>query len=62
MDVRLPIGGLLSILGLLIAGYGLATAGDNQLYTKSLSFNVNLSWGIVMFVFGVALLGLVRRK
>ena len=62
MDVRLPIGGLLSILGLLIAGYGLATASDSQLYTKSLSFNVNLSWGIVMFVFGVALLGLARRK
>ena len=62
MDVRLPIGGLLSIMGLLIAGYGLATAGDSQLYAKSLSFNVNLSWGIVMFIFGVALLGLARRR
>jgi len=62
MDVRLPIGGLLTVLGLLIAGYGLATAGDQQQYARSLSVNVNLWWGIVMLVFGLALLGLARRR
>ena len=62
MDVRVPIGGLLSILGLLITGYGLATAGDAQVYAKSLAFNVNLWWGTFMLIFGLALLGLARRK
>jgi len=62
MDVRVPIGGLLTILGLLITGYGVATFGDGQLYTKSLNFNVNVWWGAFMLVFGVALLGLVRRR
>ena len=62
MDVRVPIGGLLSIMGLLITGYGLATAGNVQVYAKSLAFNVNLWWGAFMLVFGVALLGLSRRR
>jgi hypothetical protein len=56
LDVRLPIGGLFTVLGLLLAGYGLATAGDPALYARSLSVNINLWWGIVMLFFGVLLL------
>ena len=62
MDVRVPIGGLLSVLGVLVAGYGVATAGDAQIYVKSLAFNVNLWWGAFMLIFGLALLGLARRQ
>ena len=62
MDVRIPIGGLLGALGLLITGYGIATAGDSQIYAKSLAFNVNLWWGSFMLIFGLALLGLARRR
>lgn len=62
MDVRLPIGGLLTVLGFIIAGYGLVTAGDQQQYARSLAVNVNLWWGIVMFIVGLALLGLARRR
>jgi hypothetical protein len=62
MDVRVPIGGLLTILGLLIAGYGLATFGDSQLYARSLGVNVNEWWGAFMLIFGLALLGLARRR
>jgi len=56
LDVRLPIGGLFTVLGLLLAGYGVATEGDPALYARSLSVNVNLWWGLVMLVFGVLLL------
>jgi membrane protein implicated in regulation of membrane protease activity len=56
LDVRMPIGGLFVVLGLMIGGYGLATAGDAAHYAKSLSFNVNLWWGLVMLVFGIILL------
>jgi hypothetical protein len=56
LDIRLPIGGLFAVLGLLLAGYGLATAGEGTLYARSLSVNVNLWWGLVMLVFGLLLL------
>ena len=62
MDVRVPIGGLLTALGLLVAGYGLATASQPDVYAKSLAFNVNLWWGTFMLIFGLALLGLSRRR
>jgi hypothetical protein len=61
LDIRLPIGGLFSVLGLLLAGYGLATAGDAERYARSLSLNINLWWGIVMAVFGALLLRAAGR-
>ena len=56
LDVRLPIGSLFTALGLLLGGYGLATAGDPAHYARSLSVNINLWWGLVMLVFGLLLL------
>jgi membrane protein implicated in regulation of membrane protease activity len=61
LDVRMPIGGLFAVLGLMIGGYGLATAGDAAHYVKSLSLNVNLWWGLVLLAFGVLMLvGAIR--
>jgi hypothetical protein len=60
LDIRLPIGGLFTVLGLLLAGYGLVT--DKALYERSLGINVNLEWGLVMLVFGVIMVVLGRRK
>jgi hypothetical protein len=62
MDVRLPIGGLLTIVGFLITGFGLATSADSQLYAKSLGVNVNEWWGTFMLLFGLVMLWLARRK
>jgi hypothetical protein len=65
LDVRLPIGGLFTALGLLLSGYGLATAGDPSHYARSLSVNINLWWGLVMLAFGLTLLAaawLSRRR
>jgi hypothetical protein len=56
LDVRLPIGGLFTALGLLLGGYGLATAGDPTHYARSLSVNINLWWGLIMLAFGLLLL------
>src|SRR5262245_47794385 len=56
LDVRWPIGGLFAVLGLMLTGYGIATAGHTALYERSLSINVNLWWGLVLLVFGAALL------
>jgi hypothetical protein len=59
LDLRLPIGLMFSILGALLAAYGLAS--DPAMYQRSLGINVNLWWGLVLLVFGVVMLWLVRR-
>ncbi len=61
LDIRLPIGGLFTLLGLLVGGYGLGTAQDAGRYERSLGVNVNLWWGLIMLVFGVLLLVLASR-
>lgn len=59
LDIRLPIGLMFSILGLLLTGFGLV--GDKAIYQRALNINVNLWWGLVMLVFGVVMLILGRR-
>jgi hypothetical protein len=56
LDVRWPIGTLFAALGLLLSGYGLASAGNTEQYARSLTVNVNLWWGLVMLLFGLVLL------
>jgi len=60
LDLRLPIGGLFTTLGLLIGGYGVATNGS-PIYATSLSININLWWGIVMLVVGLIMLVMGTR-
>lgn len=62
LDVRLPIGGLFTVLGAIIGGYGLATAGDVERYARSVSVNVNAWWGGAMLVFGLLFLWLGARS
>ena len=61
LDLRLPIGGLFAVLGVMLASYGLATAGNAEMYVKSGGMNINLTWGVVMFVTGLIFLFLARR-
>ena len=58
LDVRFPIGMLLTTLGVLLAGYGALAADDAA---TSLGFNVDLIWGVVLLAFGLLMLGLARR-
>jgi membrane protein implicated in regulation of membrane protease activity len=60
LDLRLPIGGLFTALGILIAGYGFATNGS-PIYAASLSININLWWGLVMLLMGIIMLILGTR-
>ena len=61
LDIRIPIGAMFAVIGLLLAVYGLATVGSVPTYEQSLSININLWWGAVMLVFGLALLYFGRR-
>jgi hypothetical protein len=60
-DIRLPIGMMFSVFGVLVAGYGAATRGSEMYTRHSLGINVNLWWGIVMLMFGAGMLLLARR-
>ena len=52
LDLRLPIGGLFTALGVIIGAYGIATNGS-AMYAQSQSININLWWGLVMLIVGV---------
>ena len=60
LDIRAPIGGLFSLLGLMLAGYGLV-AGSRTASDVAPVTNVNLWWGLVMLLFGIFMLVLSRR-
>jgi len=58
-DLRLPIGLLFTLVGLLLLVYGLFT--PPSLYTRSLGVNVNLRWGLVLVLFGGSMLALALK-
>jgi hypothetical protein len=59
LDIRLPIGLLFSIFGLLLIGYG--AWGDKSIYARSLDVNINLWWGVIMLAFGLVMFMLGKR-
>lgn len=62
LDIKLPIGLMFTILGLLLAVFGLATAGDAELYKRSLDININLWTGLAMLLVGVFMLITSKMK
>lgn len=56
----MPIGVLFSAMALVLIGYGLIS--DPAIYARSLGFNVNLGWGCVLLVFGLAMLAAGWRR
>lgn len=59
LDLRLPIGLMFTIIGVMLTLYGLVS--DRAIYERSLGVNVNLWWGLVLVVFGLVMLGLMMR-
>jgi Na+/H+ antiporter NhaD/arsenite permease-like protein len=60
LDLRLPMGLMFSLVGVMMMLYGLFTWGGEQYAQHSLGRNVNLWWGLVLLAFGLAMLGLAR--
>jgi hypothetical protein len=59
LDLRLPIGLMFAIFGVLLTVYGLVS--DRAIYARSLGVNVNLWWGLVLIAFGVVMLAFAIR-
>lgn len=59
LDVRVPIGALFTMLGVLLTGYGaLEPTAATGAFTKG--GQINMWWGLVMLVFGVFMLLVAR--
>jgi len=52
LDIRWPIGLMFTLIGALLAGFGLVKGSESV----SLGININLVWGAVLLVFGVLML------
>jgi len=64
IDIKIPIGLMFSVLGVLLTIFGLTTLSDTAIYAKSFNVNINLWSGIFMIVFGGIMLlisDLVRK-
>jgi hypothetical protein len=62
VDIRMPIGLMFSILGLIISAYGFFTISNTAMYQKSLGININIIMGVIMLAFGLVMLYFARRK
>jgi hypothetical protein len=56
LDIRIPIGLLFAIFGVLILAFGIATNSNPDMYVKSMQININLWSGIFMTIFGAFML------
>jgi hypothetical protein len=61
LDLRIPLGLMFTLTGMILTLFGLKTDGDAALYARSLGINANLWWGIVLLAFGLTMLILGRR-
>ena len=62
LDLRIPMGLLFTLVGIILTAFGIATRQNFDLYARSLGINVNLWWGIVLFVFGQIMFQLGRAS
>lgn len=60
LDIKIPIGLMFVILGILLTVYGFMTIDNTEMYARSLGNNLNLWSGIGMVVFGCFMLLLAR--
>ena len=61
LDIRMPMGVMFVLVGVILTVFGLATSSDAELYRRSLGVNINLIWGIVLFAIGAVMVILARR-
>ena len=61
VDIKLPIGLMFTILGVILTIHGFLTTANAELYKKSLGININLWVGLSMLVFGIFMLAFSKK-
>jgi hypothetical protein len=59
LDIRLPIGLMFTVIGMLLTGYG--AIADKAIFSRSLGINVDLIWGAALLAFGLIFVVAGRR-
>ena len=62
LDIRIPLGLLFLITGGILSVYGFVTRHSAEVYAKSMGVNLNLTWGLMMFVFGLVMFLVGKRQ
>ena len=65
LDIKIPIGLMFSILGIILTIHGIVTNGNTEMYEQSLGHNINLWSGTFMMAFGAFMLltsSLIKKK
>jgi len=61
LDLRIPMGLMFLLVGLILTVYGMVTL-NSPIYQRSLGYDANLYWGMVLLIFGAIMLTLGRRN
>jgi hypothetical protein len=56
LDICWPIGIMFSLVGGMLAIFGLVTKASEEMYKRSLDININLWWGLFLLAFGCLML------
>jgi hypothetical protein len=62
LDIKIPIGLMFTVIGILITIYGFVTISDTAMYAKSFGININIWSGVGMLVFGLLMLSLTKWR
>jgi hypothetical protein len=62
IDLRIPMGMMFTMTGVILFAFGLSTRDNTALYARSLGIDANLWWGLVLLVFGISMLIFGRRN
>jgi hypothetical protein len=60
IDIKIPIGLMFSLLGVILTIYGFTTMSNTEMYVKTFGINMNLWSGIGMLIFGGLMLLLTK--
>jgi multisubunit Na+/H+ antiporter MnhG subunit len=61
LDIRIPLGLIFLITGGIMSIFGFITR-NSGIYQRSMGVNLNLTWGAIMFVFGLIMFLVGRRQ
>jgi hypothetical protein len=61
LDIRIPLGLIFLVTGGIMTIYGLVTR-NSAIYERSMGVNLNLGWGLVLFLFGLVMFLVGRRQ
>jgi hypothetical protein len=55
-DIRIPVGWMFTLTGLLLSFFGWSTRSDAALYVQCQGVDANLWWGLALLAFGLTML------